>query len=151
MYRRTLKRVHWIWWWFLLRTIKIHWVEKVRRTVGWGVKYWIIKGDTHKSVSHPVSSFTNNFKDALDHVQLFTTPQTVACQTPLPIGLSRQEYWSQLPFPPPGDLPEPGIEPMSPSFRADSLLPEPPGKPQKRSTVEKRSGTSTQLSKSCLL
>ena len=83
----------------MLRTIKIHWVEKARKTMGWGVKYWIIKGDTHKSVSHPVSSFTNNFKDALDHVQLFTIPRTVACQAPLSMGLSKQEYWSGLPIP----------------------------------------------------
>ena len=41
-------------------------------------------------------------------------PQTVACQAPLPMGFSRQEYWSGLPFPPPGDLPNPGIEPVSP-------------------------------------
>jgi len=45
---------------------------------------------------------------------------------------SRQEYWSGLPFPPPGDLPNPGIKPGSPAFQADSLLSEPPGK-QKRS------------------
>ena len=41
-------------------------------------------------------------------------PQTVACQAPLPMGFSRQEYWRGLPFPPPGDLPNPGIEPVSP-------------------------------------
>ena len=45
------------------------------------------------------------------HVQLFMTPWTVACQPPLSIGLSRQEYWSGLPFPSPGALPNPGIEP----------------------------------------
>ena len=43
-------------------------------------------------------------------VQLFVTPGTVACQAPLSMGFSRQEYWSRLPFPPPGDLPDPGIE-----------------------------------------
>ena len=42
---------------------------------------------------------------------LFATPWTVACQAPLSMGFSRQEYWSGLPFPPPGDLPDPGIEP----------------------------------------
>ena len=41
----------------------------------------------------------------------FATPWTVACQAPLSMGFSRQEYWSELPFPPPGDLPNPGIEP----------------------------------------
>ena len=46
----------------------------------------------------------------LSHVQLFVTPWTVACQAPLPMGFSRQGYWSGLPRPPPGDLPDPGIE-----------------------------------------
>ena len=49
----------------------------------------------------------------LSHIQLFVTPWTVACQAPLPMGFSRQEYWSGLPRPPPGDLPDPGIEPTS--------------------------------------
>ena len=47
------------------------------------------------------------------HVQLFKTPWTIACQAPLSLGFSRQEYWSRLPFPPPGDLPYPEIEPGS--------------------------------------
>ena len=47
------------------------------------------------------------------------------------MGFSRQEYWSGLPFPSPGDLPDPGIEPGSPAFQADALTPEPPGKPTK--------------------
>ena len=51
----------------------------------------------------------------LSHVQLFTTPWTVAHQAPLSMGFSRKEYWSELPFPSPGDLPEPGIEARSPS------------------------------------
>ena len=46
------------------------------------------------------------------------------------MGFSRQEYWTGLPFPSPGDLPDPGIKPRSPSLQADSLLPESPGKPQ---------------------
>ena len=45
------------------------------------------------------------------------------------MGLSRQEYWSGLPFPSPGDLPDPGIEPWSPALQADALTSEPPGKP----------------------
>ena len=45
------------------------------------------------------------------------------------MGLSRQEYWSGLPFPSPGDLPDPGIEPRSPTLQADALTSEPPGKP----------------------
>ena len=47
-------------------------------------------------------------------VRLFATPWTVAHQAPLSVGFSRQAYWSQLPWPSPGDLPDPGIEPMSP-------------------------------------
>ena len=47
------------------------------------------------------------------HVRLFVTLWTVARQAPLTMGFSRQEYWSELPCPPPGDLPHPGIEPMS--------------------------------------
>ena len=54
---------------------------------------------------------------------------TVACQAPLPMGFSRQEYWSGLPFPSPGDLPDPGIEPGSPALQADSLLTKLRGKP----------------------
>ena len=49
------------------------------------------------------------------------TPWTVAHQAPLPMGFSRQEYWSALPCPPPGDLPDPGIKPGSPALQADSL------------------------------
>ena len=60
--------------------------------------------------------------------RLFVTPWTVAHQAPLSIGFSRQEYWSGFPFPSPGDLPNPGIEPMSPALQADSLWYEPLGK-----------------------
>ena len=52
----------------------------------------------------------------LSHVRLFETPWTIACQAPLSMGFSRQETWSALPFPPPGDLPDPGIEPTSPAL-----------------------------------
>ena len=55
------------------------------------------------------------------------TPWTVACQAPLSMGFSRQEYWSGLPCPSPGDLPKPGIKSGSPALQADSLLSEPPG------------------------
>ena len=64
----------------------------------------------------------------LNCVLLFATPWTVAHQAPLFMGFSRQEYWNGLPFPCPGDLPDPGIKPGSPTFQADSLPPEPPGK-----------------------
>ena len=55
---------------------------------------------------------------------------TVARQAPLSMGFSRQEYWSELPGPPPGDLADPEIEPVSPALQADSLPTEPPGKPK---------------------
>ena len=56
------------------------------------------------------------------------TPWTVAYLAPLSMGFSRQEYWSGLPFPSPGDLPDPGIEPGSPALQTDALPSEPPGK-----------------------
>ena len=54
---------------------------------------------------------------------------TVAHQAPPSMGFSRQEYWSGLPLPSPGGLPDPGIEPRSPTLQADALTSEPPGKP----------------------
>ena len=66
---------------------------------------------------------------SFSHFQLFATPWTVAHQAALSVGFSRQEYWSGLPFPSPGDLPDPRIEPGSPALQAGSLLSEPPGKP----------------------
>ena len=65
----------------------------------------------------------------LSSVQLFATPWTIARQAPLSMGFSRQEYWSGLPFPSPGDLPDPGIKPGSPALQADALPPELLGKP----------------------
>ena len=65
---------------------------------------------------------------SLSHVWLLATPWTVAHQAPLSKGFSRQESWSGLPFPSPGDLPNPGIEPRSPTLQADALTSEPPGK-----------------------
>ena len=66
----------------------------------------------------------------LSRVQLFVTPWTIAYQAPLSMGFSRQECWNGVPFPSPGDLPDPGIEPRSPALQAGALLSEPPGKPQ---------------------
>ena len=66
--------------------------------------------------------------ESLSRVRLFVTPWTVAHQAPLSMGFSRQEYWSGLPWPPPGDLPDPGNEPWS-TLQVDALSPEPPGKP----------------------
>ena len=66
---------------------------------------------------------------SLSRVQLFATPGTIAGQALLCKEFSRQECWSGLPFPSPGDLPHPGIEPRSPALQTDSLPSEPPGKP----------------------
>ena len=61
--------------------------------------------------------------------QLFATPWTIACQSPLSMEFAKKEYWNGLPFPTPGDLPNPEIEPGSPVLQADSIPSEPPGKP----------------------
>ena len=68
----------------------------------------------------------------LSRIQPFATPWTVTLQAPLSMGFSQQEYWSGLPFPPPGDLPNPGIEPallVSPTLAGEFFTTEPPGKP----------------------
>ena len=66
---------------------------------------------------------------SLSRVQLFATPWNVAHQAPPSMGFSRQEYWSGLPLPSPGDLPEPEIKPQSPALQADAVPSEPAGKP----------------------
>ena len=66
---------------------------------------------------------------SLSRVRLSATPWNVAYQASLSMVFSRQEYWSGLPFPSPGDLPDPGIKPGSPALEADALTSEPPGKP----------------------
>ena len=68
---------------------------------------------------------------SLSHVRLFVTSWTVAYQAPPSMEFSKQEYWSGLPFPSPGDLPKPGMEPGSSTLQADALPSEPPGKPHK--------------------
>ena len=66
---------------------------------------------------------------SLNRIRLFATPWTVAHWAPPTMEFPRQEYWSGLSFPSPGDLPDPGIEPGSPAFQADALPSKPPGKP----------------------
>ena len=91
-------------------------------------------GDTHLPPPH--TYFHSHFTDreteswqlprvtctvvvySLSHIQLFATPWTVAHQAPLSMGFSRQEYWSGLPFPSPGDLPDPGMELSCPALQA---------------------------------
>ena len=69
------------------------------------------------------------------HVQLFVALWTVACQASLSMEFSWQEYRIGLPFPSPGELPDPGLEPRSPALQADSLPPQPAGKPPKFSDL----------------
>ena len=64
---------------------------------------------------------------SFSRVQLFVTPWTVAYEAPPSMGFSRKEYWSGLPFPSPGDLPHPGIQPGSTALQADALPSKPPG------------------------
>ena len=73
---------------------------------------------------------------SLSCVQLFATPWTVAHQALPSMGFSRQEYWSGLPFPSPGALPDPGLEPGSPALQAGALPSEPPGKPKSYCTAD---------------
>ena len=73
-------------------------------------------------------------------VRLCASLRTIACQAPLSMRFSRQEYWSGLPCPPPGDLPNPGIKPVSSVLQADTgtfkpLLTQPPGKPIKEAVI----------------
>ena len=67
---------------------------------------------------------------SLSCVWLFATPRTIACPAPLSMGFCRQEHCSGLPFPPPGELPNPGMEPLSPALEGGIFTTEPPGKPR---------------------
>ena len=79
---------------------------------------------------HFYSKYESEVKvKSLSPVRLFVSLWTVAYQAPPPMGFSRQEYWSGLPFPSPEDLPNPGIEPGSPALQVDTLTSEPAGKP----------------------
>ena len=96
-------------------------------------KCWILSNAFSASIDY---GFIFHFDDvvsewvkSLSCVRLFVTPWTVAHQAPPSMGFSRQEYWSGLPFPSLGDLPNPGIKPRSPALQADALTSEPPGYP----------------------
>ena len=86
---------------------------------------------TGKTISqNPCWGKANIHACMLSPVQLLVTPWTAAHQTLLSIAFSRQEYWSGLSFPSPGDLPDPGIEPASPASASEFFITEPPGKPR---------------------
>ena len=102
-----------------------------------GMRTYFLNWEPFKKVRNIISQKTESRKGlkvkvkSLSRVRLFATPWTVAHQAPLSMGFSRQEYWSGLPFPSPGDLSNPGIEPRSPALQAGPLTSEPPGKPRK--------------------
>ena len=89
--------------------------------------WWVTKSRTCLS-THAYSAM--NIVEVAQSCPNFATAWTVACQAPPSMGFSRQEQWSGLPLPPPGDHPNPGIEPGSQTLQADSLPSEPPGKPK---------------------
>ena len=89
-----------------------------------------------RGLSCPTACGTLVKVKSLSRVRLFATPWAVAYQAPPSMGFSRQECWSGLPFPSPGDLLDPGIEPGSPALRADALPSEPPGKARPRQGME---------------
>ena len=85
---------------------------------------------TSEKYAQQVNEMKWNEMKLLSSARLFAIPRTIACQAPLSMGFSRQEYWSGLLFPSPEDLRNPGIEPGSSALQADSLLSEPLEKPQ---------------------
>ena len=87
--------------------------------------WWILLASLFAFYWAPPSIWKVKVK-SLSCVQLFVTPWTVAYQAPLSMGFPRQEYWSALPFPSPGDLPDPWLDPRSPTLQADALPSEPP-------------------------
>ena len=96
------------------------------------------KSEREKQISY-INAYVWNLEKwyVISHVQLFVTPRVVACQAPLSMGLSWQEYWSALPYLSPGDLSHQGIDPrslMSPAFGEEFLPLVPPGKPKENGT-----------------
>ena len=89
-------------------------------------------------IEYLCSLFMLLFSRSTKYVRVFATPWTVTCQAPLSMGFSEQEYWSGLPCPSPGDLPDPGIKRGSPTLQADSLPSEPPENPSLFIAVNKK-------------
>ena len=105
----------------------------------WGALTFSSPGDLPKPGIKPVSPCVSFMHaKSLQSCLTLATPWTAACQAPLSMGFSRQEYWSGSPFHSPGGLPNPGIEPGSPALQADSLLPELQGKSHRRQSAPVR-------------
>ena len=88
---------------------------------------------------------------SLSRVQLFATPWTVGHQAPPSMGFPRQEYWNGVPFPSPGDIPDPGIEPGSPTLQADALTSEPPALGLKKVSLKDCCHNNSEFKKKCLM
>ena len=101
-------------------------VEGLLVTTGCELKFWL---PARPPLRPPCLKVRMVKAQSFSRVQLFATPWTAACQVPLSIGFSRQEYWNGLLFPPPGDLPNPGMESASPALAGGFFTTEPPGKP----------------------
>ena len=107
--------------WLENHKLDTSWLLKqwLRNVTGW----WLTEDSLFFPFVHELSCFIR--------VWLFAALWTAAHQAPLSVGFSRQKCWSRLPCPPPGDLPNPGIEPRFPALQADSLPAEPQGKPKR--------------------
>ena len=114
------------------------WVRKIPWRRKWQATPVFLPGKLHGQRSlegwtavHGVTKSWTRLSSESESVScsVVSDSETVACQAPLSLRFSRQEYWSGLPFPSPGDLPDPETEPMSPALQADSLPSGPKGKP----------------------
>ena len=111
---------------YCMQTPEILWTQ-LRIT---SIKQIFQYSESHESFGFPVHiKIVCLVASLLSLVWLFVTPQTVAHEASLSMEFSRQEYWSGLLCPPPGDLPNPGIKPRSSALQVDSLPSEPPGNP----------------------
>ena len=97
----------------IMYSIDIYWTSSMDETLWWEIS---INSKINKNSLHPKLIYNLVKVKSLSCVRLFVTPWTVAYQAPLSIGFSRQQYWSGLQFPSPGDLPDPGIELQSPAW-----------------------------------
>ena len=120
----------WVYFWALWRRLLGLEHSLGHQVNRWGKKKRVFSKDIKQKYWESLSELIHHMC-VLSHVRLFATPWTVACQAPLSMGFSRQEYWSGLPFSPPGDLPNPGIKPtpcVSPALVGRFFTTEPPGK-----------------------